>query len=356
MVAAWLSHVSWEVVGAGAKVWLTYYLINMFRLSARLRPVSSRLASTLAFVESSNGKITPSSLSALSAAQALKSPVTALIAGSKTDEAIAELRKVSGVEKVISVKNAEFDHYISEPLAALLAETVKKHGFSTLLAASSATGKDVLPRVSGLLDIQPVTDIVKIHSESEFVRPIYAGNALETIKSEQPVNILTVRASAYPQAEPASTEAELVEEQFAGFSSPKCDFVSEQLLSSKMPDLGSATVVVAGGNGLQSKENFDALIYPLAEKLGAAVGASRKAVDEGFCDNSLQIGQTGKVVAPDLYIAVGVSGAIQHIAGMKDSKVIVAIDSNPEAPIFQIADIGLKADLMKAVPELTASV
>lgn len=328
----------------------------MFRLGSRFQLASARLASTLAFVESAKGAITPSSLSALAASQQLKQPVTALIAGSQIDAAVEQLQNIDGVSKIIAVQGAQYDHAPSEPLAALLAATVTQHKFTTLLAASSAVGKDCLPRAAGLLDVQPVTDITRILSASEYVRPVYAGNAIETVRSQQPVNVLTVRASAFAQAVPGSGSAEVVREEPAPFSEPRTEFVKEDLVTSEMPDLGSASVVVAGGYGLQSKENFDKLVYPLATKLGAAVGASRKAVDEGYCDNSLQIGQTGKVVAPELYIGLGVSGAIQHLAGMKDAKVIAVIDENPEAPIFQVADIGLKADLFDAVPKLTASI
>jgi len=312
-----------------------------------------RLASTLAFVEHHASKVAPASLSALTAAKNLGHPVTAVLLGQSAPALAPEVAKYDGVEKVFVFKS-DSDHVLSESAAQILADTVRSQNFSHLLAAGSSSGKDILPRAGGLLDSQPISEVIEIKSDSEFVHPVYAGNALETVKTAQPVKVLTVRASAFP-AIGESGEAS-VEEKDLAFSGRSSEFVREELSKSERPELGSAARVVSGGFGLKSKENFDKLILPLADKIGAAVGGSRAAVDNGFCDNSLQVGQTGKVVAPDVYIAVGISGAIQHLAGMKDAKVIAAIDKNEDAPIFQIADIGLKADLFEAVPEITEKI
>ncbi|GMM53305.1 Aim45 protein [Starmerella bacillaris] len=318
-----------------------------------MRSLKARMASTLAFLEYSGDKISSNSLSALSAAKQLTYPITAILAGSQIDGAIETLKKVDSVSEIIAIKDKKYDGSLSEPLAALLADTVKKHSFTNVVAASSSVGKDTFPRLAALLDIQPVTDVTKVLTTDTFVRPIYAGNALETVKTKQPVNIITFRSSAFTPAASGDGNANVEVETAAPFDGPQSEITKEEFISTGLPDLGSAKRVVSGGYGLQSKENFEKIIYPLAEKLGAAVGASRKAVDEGYCDNSLQIGQTGKVIAPDLYIGIGVSGAIQHLAGMKDSKVIAVIDENAEAPIFKTADVGLKADLNSAVPKLT---
>lgn len=323
----------------------------MFR---RIQPLV-RCASTLAFVEHQGSKAVPGSLSALTAAAQLGSPVTALLVGKQSAQAAApEVAKLAGVSKVLVFDGPE--HLVSEPVADLLAKTVKTHNFSHLIAASTAVGKDIIPRSAGLLDTQPITDIIKVNSESEFVRPIYAGNALETVSTEQPLKIITVRTSAFPAATAGDSAAATAEEPADNYSGRQAEFVKEELLSSERPELSSASKVVSGGRGLKNKEEFERLIFPLADKIGAAVGASRAAVDSGFCDNSLQVGQTGKVVAPDYYIAVGISGAIQHLAGMKDAKVIACIDKNEDAPIFQVADVGLVADLFEAVPEITKEI
>lgn len=313
-----------------------------------------RLASTLAVVEHANGAPVPAALSALGAAKQLGS-VSALIAGSDAKSVAESVAKLDGVEKVLVAASGTYDHGLPEPLAELVAANVKKGGFTHIVAGASAYGKNFLPRVGALLDVQPVTDVTKIESEDTFERPIYAGNAIATTKSNDPIKLVTVRASAFAPAADGSSAAP-VEDAEDPAPAAASKWLSEEVVKSERPDLGSAARVVSGGRGLKDKENFDKVMFPLADALGAAVGASRAAVDSGFADNSLQVGQTGKVVAPELYVAVGISGAIQHLAGMKDSKTIVAINKDAEAPIFQVADVGLVADLFDAVPELTDKV
>ena len=231
-------------------------------------------------------------------------------------------------------------------------ENIKEEDVSHVFAAHTAFGKSLLPRVAAILDVQQISDITKVESEDTFVRPIYAGNAILTVKSADKIKLVTVRGTAFPAVEISDGSATVVEGADPKIES-KTEWVSESLVKSERPDLGSADRVVSGGRGLKSKEEFDRLIPPLADALGAAIGASRAAVDSGYADNSLQVGQTGKNVAPQLYLCAGISGAIQHLAGMKDSKVIAAINKDADAPIFQVADVGLVGDLFKEVPELT---
>ncbi len=244
---------------------------------------------------------------------------------------------------------------LPENYAPLLVENIKKGGYTHVIAANSAFAKGVLPRVSALLDSQQISDVTAIQDEKTFVRPIYAGNAIATVESSDAVKVLTVRGTAFAAATPGSGSA-AIEEGADPKAEATAEWVSEDLAKSDRPDLATAGKVVSGGRGLKSKEEFDKVMLPLADALGAAVGASRAAVDSGYADNSLQVGQTGKVVAPELYLAVGISGAIQHLAGMKDSKVIAAINKDADAPIFQIADVGLVGDLFEKVPELTEKV
>lgn len=321
--------------------------------SRRLFAQSALRLDTLAFVEAANGKISPASLSAITAARAIGKPVTAILAGTEGEKAASEAAKIDGIAAVLVAKGSKYDHYLAEELAPLFKDAVESKGFTHFAVAASAVGKSVLPRLGALLDVQPISDVIRVESEDTFVRPIYAGNALATVRTSDKIVLASFRSSAFAPA--ALTGAASVED-FAGTteSCNRTEFVGEQLITSERPELGGASKVVAGGRGLKNQETFNALIEPLAEKLNAAVGASRAAVDAGYCDNSLQVGQTGKIVAPDLYVAVGISGAIQHLAGMKDSKTIVAINKDPEAPIFNVADIGLVADLNEAVPELTS--
>ncbi|KAK9249173.1 hypothetical protein V1506DRAFT_527235 [Lipomyces tetrasporus] len=316
---------------------------DFLRHSAPLR----RTLSSLAVLEA----VSPS-YSVLTAASKVGGPITVLLAGSIASTTAGEVAKAEGVSKVLTATSVEYDHGLPESLAPLISENVKSGSYTHVFASASAFGKNVLPRVAALLDVQQISDITAVQSEDSFVRPIFAGNVIATVKSKDPIKLITVRTSAFPEPTISGSSAP-IEDAVDPAVSSRTTFVSEELTKSERPDLGSAKRVVSGGRGLKDKENFDKIIYPLADALGAAVGASRAAVDSGFADNSLQVGQTGKVVAPDLYVAVGISGAIQHLAGMKDSKTIVAINKDGDAPIFEIADVGLVADLFDAVPELT---
>lgn len=322
--------------------------------SRRLFSSSLKRLETLAFIESANGNITPSSLSAITAAQAFGKPVTAVIAGPEGEKSASSASQIDGISKVLLAKDGRYNHYLAEELVPMLKDIVETRKFTHVVTPASAVGKSFLPRLGALLDVQPVSDVIKVLSDDTFIRPIYAGNALATIKSNDPIKLVSIRASAFSPAKIAAGNVPVEEIETSNDSQNRTEFVSEQLISSERPELGSATKVVAGGRGLKNKETFDSLMEPLASKLNAAIGASRAAVDAGFCDNSLQVGQTGKIVAPELYVAVGVSGAIQHLAGMKDSKTIVAINKDPEAPIFNIADFALVSDLTEAVPELSS--
>jgi electron transfer flavoprotein alpha subunit len=289
------------------------------------------------------------SRSAVAAAEAL-GEVHVLVAGAGLSDAAAAAAKLAGVAKVLVADAPALDHLLAEPTAALLVALAP--GYSHILAATTAVGKNILPRVAAFLDVQPISDIASVVDADTFVRPIYAGNGMATVKSADSKKIITVRAASFDPvaAEGGSAPIEAVPlGDLPGISK----FVSAELSKSERPELTAARVVISGGRGMQNGDNF-ALLEPIADKLGAAVGASRAAVDAGFVPNEFQVGQTGKIVAPELYIAVGISGAIQHLAGMKDSKVIVAINKDEEAPIFQVADYGLVADLFVALPELAA--
>ncbi|KAF5523004.1 putative electron transfer flavoprotein subunit alpha [Colletotrichum aenigma] len=321
-----------------------------------LRSRSTRsLLSTLALLEQREGQLNHGSLSAITAAKKLGGPIHGFVAGSNIKGVAEEAAKVEGVEKIIAVDNSAYDKGLPENYAPLLVENIKKGGYTHVIAGHTAFGKNLLPRVAALLDSQQISDITSIESENTFVRPIYAGNAIATVESSDPVKIITIRGTAFPAAEIAGGSAG-VEAGIDPKSESTTEWVSEDLAKSDRPDLATASRVVSGGRGLKSKEEFDKVMLPLADSLGAAVGASRAAVDSGYADNSLQVGQTGKVVAPQLYMAVGISGAIQHLAGMKDSKVIAAINKDADAPIFQVADVGLVGDLFEKVPELTEKV
>ncbi|WP_420345403.1 FAD-binding protein [Pelagibius sp.] len=304
--------------------------------------------STLIVAEHDNAGLKPATLNAVTAAGQLPGETHVLVAGTGCDGAAEAAAKVAGVDKVLKADDAAYGHGLAENLAPLVAKLAA--GYSHVIAAATTFGKNVMPRAAALLDVQQVSDISAIEAEDTFVRPIYAGNALATVKSGDAVKVLTIRATTFDAAaaEGGSAAVEAVDGAGdAGLSS----FKGQELTKSERPELTTAGIVISGGRGMQSGENF-AMLERVADKLGAAVGASRAAVDAGFVPNDYQVGQTGKVVAPDLYVAIGISGAIQHLAGMKDSKVIVAINKDEEAPIFQVADYGLVADLFQAVPEL----
>ncbi len=308
--------------------------------------------SILVVAEHDNASLKPATLNTLTAAAQISEhgggEIHVLVAGAGCAAAADEAAKATSVAKVLLADSAEYDHRIAENLAPLIVKLAS--GYSHVLAAAMTSGKNVMPRAAALLDVQQISDISEVVSADTFVRPIYAGNALATVQSEDPVKIVTVRIASFDlaAAEGGSAPVEAVEPTGA---SELASFVGQALTESERPELTSARVVISGGRGMQNGENF-AMLERVADKLGAAVGASRAAVDAGFVPNDYQVGQTGKVVAPDLYIAVGISGAIQHLAGMKDSKVIVAINKDEEAPIFQVADYGLVADLFQAVPDL----
>ncbi|KIW62250.1 hypothetical protein PV04_10443 [Phialophora macrospora] len=312
----------------------------------------ARLLSTLAILEQRDGKLNTGSLGAVTAGTKLGGPVHGFVAGKAAKTVAQDAAKIQGLEKVIAVENEAYERGLPENWAPLLAENIKKGGYTHVIAAHSAFGKSLLPRVAALLDVQQISDVMKIESEDTFVRPIYAGNAILTVQSTDPTKLLTVRQTSFAPAETEGGSASVEDGVDPKVASPT-EWVSENLAKSDRPELASAERVVSGGRGLKSKEEFERLIPPLADALGAAIGASRAAVDSGFADNSLQVGQTGKNVAPQLYLAAGISGAIQHLAGMKDSKVIACINKDPDAPIFQVADVGLVGDLFEKVPELT---
>jgi electron transfer flavoprotein alpha subunit len=319
---------------------------------ARSPAALRRLLSALAILEQREGKLNTGSLSAITAAQKLGGSVHGFVAGSNIKAVAEEAAKAAGVDKIIAVENGAYDKGLPENYAPLLVENIKKGGYTHVIAGNTAFGKNVMPRVAALLDSQQISDITAIEDDKTFVRPIYAGNAIATVESSDPIKVITVRGTAFAAA-PLEGGSAAVEDGVDPKADSATEWVSEDLATSDRPDLATAGKVVSGGRGLKSKEEFDRVMLPLADALGAAVGASRAAVDSGYADNSLQVGQTGKVVAPELYMAVGISGAIQHLAGMKDSKVIAAINKDGDAPIFQVADVGLVGDLFDKVPELT---
>ena len=305
---------------------------------------------TLLFIEHSSGCIKDASLKALTAARELGAPVHALVLGTASKQVAETAAKLDGIEKVLLGEDAAYDHDLAEPVAALIV-AIAEH-YDVIAAAASTTGKNVLPRVAALLDTAQVSDVIKVISRDTFDRPIYAGNAIQTIQTSGPKTVITVRTAAFKTTGEGGATAP-IEAVSAGAPEPGgSSFKGEEIARSDRPELASARIVVSGGRSLGSADKFHELIEPLADALGAAVGASRAAVDAGYAPNDFQVGQTGKVVAPDLYVAVGISGAIQHLAGMKDSKVIVAINKDEEAPIFQVADYGLVGDLFQIVPDL----
>ncbi|WP_257275262.1 MULTISPECIES: electron transfer flavoprotein subunit alpha/FixB family protein [unclassified Endozoicomonas] len=302
----------------------------------------------LVVAEHDNAALGAATLNTVAAARQIGDDVHVLVAGSGCGSVAEAASAVEGVSKVMVVDNAAYEHQLAENVSLLVAELGK--GYGHILSAASTSGKNYMPRVAALLDVEQISDIIRVDSADTFARPIYAGNAIATVQSSASVKVVTVRGTGFDPvaANGGSAPVEQLDiAHDAGISS----FVSEEMAKSDRPELGAAKIVVSGGRGMGNGENFE-ILYKLADKLGAAVGASRAAVDAGFVPNDMQVGQTGKIVAPNLYVAIGISGAIQHLAGMKDSKVIVAINKDEEAPIFQVADYGLVADLFEAVPEL----
>ena len=305
--------------------------------------------SVLVLVEHDGNSIKDATLATVTAAAKL-GEVHALVAGSNVDDAAQAAAKIAGVAKVLVADAPHLDHELAESVAPVAAKLME--GYDAFLAPATTTGKNIAPRVAALLDVMQITDILSVEGPDTFTRPIYAGNAIATVKSKDAKKVITVRTTAFDKAAADGGSAS-VEQVDAGSGDGKSEFVSMDASESERPELTSAKVIVSGGRAFGSSDQFHSLLDPLADKLGAAVGASRAAVDAGYAPNDYQVGQTGKIVAPQVYIAIGISGAIQHLAGMKDSKVIVAINKDEEAPIFQVADIGLVGDLFKIVPELT---
>ena len=307
--------------------------------------------SNLVIVEHDNSEIGAATLHAVTAAQEIGGDVDLLVAGENCGAVAEAAARIAGVSTVKVADDAKFGHHLAENLATLIVEVAG--GYSHILASATTFGKNVMPRAAALLDVAQISDITDVVSADTFVRPIYAGNALATVQSSDAIKVITVRTIKF-EAAAAEGGSASVEPIGGGSDTGLSSWVSQAVSDSDKVDLSSAKIVVSGGRGMQSGDNFS-MLHSVAGKLGAAVGASRAAVDSGFVPNELQVGQTGKVIAPDLYIAVGISGAIQHLAGMKESKVIVAINNDSEAPIFQVADYGLVADLFEAVPEFDAA-
>jgi electron transfer flavoprotein alpha subunit len=305
---------------------------------------------TLLIAEHDNTTVKDATMKALSAAAGLGGAVTILVAGQGCKAAAESAAKLSGVSKVLLADSASYAHMLAEPTSALIAKLAD--GFSHIIAPSTTNGKNLMPRVAALLDVQVISDVMKVLSPDTFERPVYAGNAIQTVQSTDAKKVMTIRTASF-QAAVAGGSASVETAADAG-NTGLSTFKGEEIAKSERPELASAKIIISGGRALGSAENFAKVIEPVADKLGAAMGASRAAVDAGYAPNDWQVGQTGKVVAPDLYVAVGISGAIQHLAGMKDSKVIVAINKDEEAPIFQIADYGLVGDLFTILPELQA--
>ncbi|WP_234086265.1 electron transfer flavoprotein subunit alpha/FixB family protein [Azonexus sp. R2A61] len=302
----------------------------------------------LVIAEHDQGKVKSATLNTLSAAQKIGGNIHVLVAGSDCAAVAQQISGLSGVSKVLVADAPHYAEQTAENLAALVVGL--SGGYGHILAPASSFGKNLLPRIAAVLDVAQISDIVAVEGADTFVRPIYAGNALATVRSVDPIKVVSVRTTAFdPVGSGASAELENISPVAA---TGQVEMLGRELTKSERPELGAAQIIVSGGRGLGSGENYHSLLEPLADKLGAALGASRAAVDAGFVPNDFQVGQTGKIVAPQLYLAIGISGAIQHLAGMKDSKVIVAINKDPDAPIFQVADYGLVADLFEVVPQL----
>jgi electron transfer flavoprotein alpha subunit len=305
---------------------------------------------TLVIAEHNTEKLNDATAKTVTAATKLGADIHLLVIGKGVDAVAEAAAKIDGVAKVLVADDAQYEHLLAETTAALVVSLADK--YDAIVSAATTIGKNFMPRVAALLDVAQISEIQGVEAPDTFLRPIYAGNAIQTVKSSDAKKVITVRTTAFPAAGQGGSAA--IEKISAAENPGLSDWVSENLTKSDRPELTSAKIIISGGRGMQSGDNFH-MLDSIADKLGAAVGASRAAVDAGFVPNDYQVGQTGKVVAPELYIAVGISGAIQHLAGMKDSKVIVAINKDEEAPIFQVADYGLVADLFQAVPELDAA-
>ena len=303
--------------------------------------------SVLLIAEHNNKEVKPFTLNAISAASQINEDVNVLVIGSNSDEVAKSIAQVPNVKKVIHVNNSIYENYLAENYTSVI--TKLSENYSHIVCSANTFGKNLMPRVAALLDVSQVSDITKVISSDTFQRPIYAGNAFATVKSNDKIKCVTIRPTSFDPAPTSGGSAE-IQNSDAGEATEIAKFIKKEEIKSDRPELGTARVVVSGGRGMQSGENFK-LISAVADKLNAAIGASRAAVDAGYITNDHQVGQTGKVVVPDLYIAVGISGAIQHLAGMKESKVIVAINKDGEAPIFSVADYGLEADLFEALPQ-----
>lgn len=332
-------------------------MLNLQRVSKLAGSnVARRFKNTLVIVEHDNQKVTPITLNAITAASKLSAgeKLTCLVFGTNCNDVAQQIAKVNGVSKVLVAEDANYKGFFPETAAPLVQQLQKEHNFDHIAMGSSSFGKNLAPRIAALLDTQPISDITGIADENTFVRTIYAGNAIQTIKSNDPIKIFTVRGTSFEASklDSAAQAAEITKVGNKIAAHENISFVNQVLAKSDRPSLNAAKNVVSGGRGLQNGENFK-ILYDLADKMGAAVGASRAAVDAGFVPNDMQIGQTGKIIAPEFYLAVGISGAIQHLAGMKDSKTIAAINKDAEAPIFQVADLGLVGDLFKIVPEMS---
>lgn len=308
--------------------------------------------SILVIAEHDNASLKGATLNAIAAAKAIGGDITVLVAGDACAAVAEAASQAEGVSKVLLAESASYKYQLGEALGDLVAELGK--GYSHILAAATTTGKDFLPRAAALLDVNMLSEITAVVSADTFKRPIYAGNAIATVQSTDAIKVITVRITGFDPV--SATGGSAAVEAISALTDKGISvFVAEELAKSDRPELTAASIVISGGRGMQNGDNFE-MLYTLADKIGAAVGASRAAVDAGFVPNDMQVGQTGKIVAPDLYIAVGISGAIQHLAGMKESKVIVAINKDEEAPIFQVADYGLVADLFEAIPELQSKI
>jgi len=311
----------------------------------------ARLASSLVLVEHNDAELTSATLHSITAAKKLGGDITCLVAGTNCLPTVEAISKVDGVKKLLVAQHDIYKGFLPEMISPLVLEAQKQFNFTHILAPETAFGKNVLPRIAAKLDVAQFSGIIGINDENTFVRTLYAGNAVTTVKALDDVKVMTIRSTAFDPAPVGDGAVSAEDISSADADTGLAKWESQELSVSDRPDLATANIVVSGGRGLKSAENFE-LLYSLAEKMNAAVGASRAAVDAGYVPNDMQVGQTGKMIAPELYIAVAISGAIQHLAGMKDSKTIVAINKDPDAPIFQVSDFGLVADLFKAVPEM----